>query len=104
MKTLIVAAALLVTASAAFASTATPGAHQRQVRRQHRIEQGMRRGGLTSREGMRMERGHWRIQREIARARADGVVTKQERARIFRMQRMESRRIWMERHDHQRAI
>ena len=100
MKTLIVAAALLVTASSAFA--ATPQAHRRQVRQERRIEQGWRHGGLTPREAMRLQRAHWRIQREIARARADGRVTRRERARILRMQRMESRRIWMERHDRQR--
>jgi uncharacterized membrane protein YebE (DUF533 family) len=104
MKTLIVAAALLVTASSAFANTKTSDAHQRQVRQQHRIEQGTRRGGLTPRETMRLERGHGRVQRAIARAKADGVVTKRERARIVRMQRMESRRIRSQRHDHQRAV
>ena len=100
MKTLIVAAALLITASTAFA--ATPEAHRRQVRQEHRIEQGWRHGGLTQRETMRLQRGHWRIQREIARAKADGRITRKERARILRMQRMESQRIWMERHDRQR--
>jgi uncharacterized membrane protein YebE (DUF533 family) len=103
MKTLIVAIALLVTASSAFANTGAPKAHQRQVRQQHRIEQGMRRGGLTRRETMRLERGHTRIQREIGRAKADGRITKGERARIMRMQGRESRHIWRQRHDRQRA-
>ena len=102
MKTLIVAAALLAAASTAFAADGMPRTHQRQVRQQNRIEQGMRRGGLTSREGMRLERGHWRIQREIARAKADGRITKEERARIMRMQNRMNRRIWWQRHDGQR--
>jgi uncharacterized membrane protein YebE (DUF533 family) len=102
MKTLIVAAALLVTATTAFAEASTPRAHERQVRQQHRIEQGWRRGSLTPRETMRLERGHRMLRREIARAKADGVITRAERARIQRMQNRMNRRIWMERHDRQR--
>ena len=102
MKTLIVAAALLVAASTAFAADGTPRAHQRQVRQQHRIEQGMRRCGLTPRDGLRLERGHMMIRREIARAKAHGRITKEERARIMRMQNRMNRRIWWQRHDGQR--
>jgi len=107
MKTPFAAAlatALLLASSGAFAADATPRAHQRQQRQQHRIEQGRRGGSLTRREAMRLRRGHMNIRREIARARADGVVTRAERARIARMQNMESRRIWRQRHDRQRTI
>ena len=98
MKTLIVAAVLLATASTAFA--ATP--HQRQVRQQHRIEEGRRHGSLTLREGKRLQRGHRMIRREIARAKADGVITKAERVRIQRLQNRMSKRIWVQKHDRQR--
>ena len=105
MKTLIVAAALLAAASTAFAATETPRAHHRQERQQHRIEQGRRHGSLTPRESMRLLRGHRMIRREIARAKADGVVTRAERARIQRLQNRMSRRIWVQKHDRQgRAI
>ena len=97
------AAALLLTSSSAFAHDGTPRAHERQQRQRHRIEQGMRRGGLTPRETMRLERGHMRIGRAIARAKADGKITREEQAHIGRMQNMESRRIWRQRHDGQRA-
>jgi uncharacterized membrane protein YebE (DUF533 family) len=97
------AAVLLLSASSAFAHAGTPRAHHRQQRQQHRIEQGMRRGGLTPRETMRLERGHMRIGRAIARAKADGRITRSERAHIARLQNMESRRIWRQRHDGQRA-
>ena len=99
------AAALPLASSGAFAEgAATPRAHQRQQRQQHRIEQGMRRGNLTPREAMRLRRGRMNIRREIARAKADGVITRAERARIARMQNMESRRIWRQRHDRQHLI
>jgi len=98
------AAALLLTSSSAFAEDGTPRAHQRQQRQQHRIEQGMRRGDVTRREAQRLHRGHMNIRREIARAKADGVVTRAERARIARLQNIESRRIWRQRHDRQRTI
>jgi uncharacterized membrane protein YebE (DUF533 family) len=94
----LAAAALLAAASTSSADTR---AHHRQIRQQHRIEQGMRSGRLTPRETMRLERGHLAIRRAILRARADGVVTARERARIARMQNMESRRIWRQKHDRQ---
>ena len=98
------AAALLLTSSSAFAHDATPQAKQRQQRQQHRIEQGMRRGNLTQREAKRLKRGHMNLRREIARAKADGVITRAERARIARLQNMQSRHIWRQRHDRQRTI
>ena len=107
MKTPFAAAlatALLLTSSSAFALGGTPKAHQRQQRQQHRIEQGVRHGKLTMREAKRLRRGHLSIRREIARAKADGVITRAERARIARLQNMESRRIWRQRHDRQRTI
>ena len=98
------AAALLLTSSSAFAHDATPRAQQRQQNQQHRIEQGMRRGHLTPREAKRLRRGHMSIRRAIARAKADGVITRAERARIARLQNMQSRHIFRQRHDRQRTI
>ena len=97
----LVTAALLAVSSASFAETATPRAHHRQVRQQERIAQGMRSGSLTPREAMRLERGHLQVRRAIVRAQADGVVTARERARIARLQNVESRRIWRQKHDRQ---
>ena len=94
------AAALRLASASAFAQAGAPQAHQRQQRQQHRIEQGRR----TPREAQRLRRSHMRIRREIARAKADGVVTRTERARIARLQNMESRRIWRQAHDRQRTI
>ena len=104
MKTLFAAAlavSLLAAAAPSFANTATPRAHQRQVRQQERIAQGMRSGQLTPRETMRLERRHLAIRRAMVRAKADGVVTARERAHIARMQNGESRRIWRQKHDRQ---
>jgi hypothetical protein len=76
---------------------------QRQDYQQDRIERGIRDGQITSGEARRLEQGERAIDRAQARARADGVVTSQERARIDRMTDRESRDIYRESHDNQRA-
>lgn len=76
---------------------------QRQDYQQDRIEQGIRSGQITRSEAYRLEQGERAIDRAQARARADGVVTPQERARIERMTDREGRAIYRESHDSQQA-
>ena len=76
---------------------------QRQDYQQDRIEHGIRDGQITSSEARRLEQGERAIDRAQARARADGVVTPQERARIDRMTDRESREIYQQSHDRQQA-
>src|SRR5882757_4626678 len=76
---------------------------QRQDYQQERIERGIRDGQITRSEASRLEQGERAIDRAQTRARADGVVTSQERARIDRMTDRESRDIYRESHDNQRA-
>jgi hypothetical protein len=76
---------------------------QRQEYQQERIERGIRSGEITRSEAHRLEQGERAIDRAQARARADGVVTPQERARIDRMVDREGRAIYRESHDNQRA-
>jgi len=75
----------------------------REANQQERIEQGRRDGELTRSETRRLEQGEQRIDRYEARARADGVVTSQERQRLDGMLNRESRDIYRESHDGQRA-
>lgn len=75
----------------------------REAEQQERIRDGIRDGSLTRGEARRLERGEQRIERYEERARADGVVTAQERQRLDRMLDRESRDIYRERHDGQRA-
>lgn len=81
---------------------ATPGIDRREANQQKRIEQGVKSGELTPREAARLEKGQQRIQRMEEKAKADGVVTAQERKRIQHAQDVESRKIAREKHDRQR--
>ena len=76
---------------------------QRQDYQQDRIEHGIRDGQITRSEARRLEQGERAIDRAQARARADGVVTQQERARIDRMTDREGREIYQQSHDRQQA-
>jgi hypothetical protein len=76
---------------------------QRQDYQQDRIEHGIRDGQITSSEARRLEQGERAIDRAQARARADGVVTPQERARIDRMTDRESHEIYQQSHDRQQS-
>ena len=76
---------------------------QRQDYQQNRIEQGIRSGQITRSEAYRLEQGERAIDRAQARARADGVVTQQERDRISRMVDRQGREIYRQSHDSQQA-
>jgi uncharacterized membrane protein YebE (DUF533 family) len=102
MKSATIAAAVLAgTTAVAAAQTATPGIDQRRENQQDRIGAGVASGQLTPRETMRLERGQQHIQNMENRAKADGVVTNAERARIQHAQDVQSRRIYREKHDRQ---
>lgn len=79
------------------------GIDQRQDYQQNRIEQGIRSGQITQNEAWRLEQGERAIDRAQARARADGVVTRQERNRIDYMTDRQGRQIYHQGHDSQQA-
>lgn len=97
-----VAAVCLMLPLFAFAQPATPRVDQREARQEARIQQGVQSGALTPREAGRLEAGQQRIENMEARAKADGVVTRQERAHLHHAQDVQSRRIAREKHDRQR--
>ena len=75
---------------------------KRQQRQQKRIAQGVNSGELTARETARLERQEARLNKEIARDRADGGgLSVAERRKITRQQNRESRRIYRQKHDGQ---
>jgi len=76
---------------------------QRQDYQQNRIEQGIRNGQITQGEAWRLEQGERAIDRAQARARADGVVTQQERNRIDHMTDRQGQQIYRQGHDSQQA-
>lgn len=85
----------------AFAQANTPRVDQRQANQDQRIEQGVASGSLTQREANRLERGQQRVDNMENRAKADGVVTRQERVHLHQAQDVQSRRIYAQKHDRQ---
>ena len=85
----------------AFAQTNTPRVDQREANQERRIDQGVAAGSLTPREANRLERGQQHVDNMENRAKADGVVTRQERARLNHAQNVQSKRIYAQKHDRQ---
>jgi len=88
-----------LTATIASAQTATPRIDRREARQSARIHQGVKSGELTPGEAARLRAGERHIDRMETRAKADGKVTPQERARITRAQNRESHRIYRYKHN-----
>ena len=104
MKTILAAAlAAAFALPAAAQTTSTPRIDKRQELQERRIDQGVQSGSLNEREAARLERGQARVQKMEDKAAADGRVTAKERVRIEKAQDRQSRRIYREKHDRQRA-
>jgi hypothetical protein len=83
-----------------FAQEATPRINERQVDQQKRIRQGVRSGQLTRKEARQLKVGEARIQHDKMMAKADGRVTRAERAKLTREQNRESKAIYNKKHNH----
>jgi polyhydroxyalkanoate synthesis regulator phasin len=111
MKLSTTLAMIAVTAfsNLAFAQTPTPsdkaGARidARQAEQQKRIDAGVKSGELTQKEAARLQKGQERIQKMEDKARADGKITKAEARRIEHAQDHQSKNIYREKHDKQKA-
>ena len=104
IKTTFVASLLAVAfAAPAFAQTATPGIDQRQANQEKRIEQGVKSGELTKKEAANLEKREAKLQTDKQKAKADGVVTKQERAKLQHEANRDSKAIYRQKHDAQKA-
>jgi uncharacterized membrane protein YebE (DUF533 family) len=79
------------------------GIDQRQDYQQNRIERGIQSGQITESEAYRLRQGELAIDRTQARARADGVVTQQERNRIDNMTDRQGQQVYRQSHDSQQA-
>ena len=92
--TTVIAAALAVMAFASIAfADGNVRAERRQVRQHVRIHQGVKSGALTRHEAKRLRQGQAHIRHLKLRSRADGVVTRREKARVERAQDRQSRAI-----------
>ena len=101
LKTAVISLMLAAPLAAFAQSNATPGIDQRQANQERRIQQGVQSGSLTQPEAARLERGQDRLQAKENRAKADGVVTKQERVQLQRAENRQSERIYNQKHDRQ---
>ena len=86
---------------AAGAQTNTPRVDQREANQVARIQQGAASGSLTQKETMRLDNGQQRVQNMEMQAKADGVVSKQERHQLHHAQEVQSRHVYKQKHDRQ---
>ena len=89
----IVLGALFTTANAQ-QTIKQKGRHER-----HRIAQGVKSGELTKAKTKNLVQGQKEIHQDVKAAKADGVVTKEERKDIKQDQRQESRKIYRKKHN-----
>lgn len=90
-----------VSVSISAQAQSTPKLDQREARQEQRIEKGEQSGALTHREANRLERREDKLDQHEAAAKADGVVTKQERALLHAEAKRDSARIYRQKHDRQ---
>ncbi len=102
-RTLLTATIFASMTTIAAAQSSTPGIDGRQANQEQRIQQGVSSGRLTPHETYKLEQGQARVRNQENRAKADGVVTNAERARIQRAQNVQSQRIYNQKHDAQTA-
>lgn len=80
-------------------STATPNVSKRQIQQQKRIAEGVRSGELTAKETANLEMREAKIQADKRAAKADGVVTSAERAKLHAEENHVSRKIYQKKHN-----
>ncbi len=98
MKTLILAAAAVAVFSSS-AMAGTPLVDKRQQNQAKRIFNGVQNGQLTYRETGKLIRGQVRVHYKEQQFKSDGVVTRAERGRLFRMQTRQDLRIYRKKHN-----
>lgn len=79
--------------------TKTPVINKRQQRQSNRVKQGIKSGEVTGKEAVGLALEQKAIQRQEARAKADGNVTTKERAKIHRSQNQASKDIYKAKHN-----
>lgn len=82
---------------------ATPRIDQRQANQQARINEGVASGQVTAKEQARLQGQQANIAGDKAAAKADGVVTKQERRHLKREQNRADRNIHRKKHNGKHA-
>ena len=83
------------------ANDSTPNLDKREAHQHARVHQGVESGSLTKPEARRLREGEARLKYNEAKAKADGTVTSEERAKLQREADRESERIYRQKHDAQ---
>lgn len=84
-------------------TTSTQRIDKRQEKQQTRIDKGVQSGQLNEKEAARLQKGQARVQKMEDKAMADGKMTKKERQHIEHAQDQQSKKIYREKHDKQKA-
>jgi hypothetical protein len=84
-------------------SPSMPRVDKREAKQQARIDQGVASGQLNQKEATRLENGQARVNQAEANAKADGKVTRRERKHLDHMQDKQSRKVYRQKHDQQKA-
>jgi len=93
-----------VVALPAFADeTNTPRVDQRETHQQQRIEQGEKSGSLTTSEAAKLNAREDKLKADEAAAKADGKVTKKERAHLKHEENRDSKAIANKKHNKKTA-
>ncbi len=103
MRLFSIVATLLVVASLTVvqAQTRTPVVNNREHNQRARIRQGVASGELNQREAARLQGREAGLTAQRRVARADGVVTNQERRDLLKTENRDSRAIYHQKHDAQ---
>ena len=101
LKSTLISLVLISPLSSLAQSNNTPKFDQRQANQERRIQQGEQSGSLTQREAERLNKGQDHLQTVEQKAKADGTVTRQERARLQHAEDKQSVRIYRQKHDRQ---
>ncbi len=100
-STLLLVSAIIFTGAL---SEAKDARHQRREHKQEaRINKGIENGSLNEAEQRRLQRGQKRVDHAQDKAMADGTVTAKEKLKIEKMQDVQSKRIYRQKHDGQNA-
>lgn len=103
MMALMIAALPGLVLAQSSGTPSTPRIDQRQAEQQKRIDRGVKSGELNKKEAARLQKGQQRVQKMEDKAMADGKMTKKERKKIEHAQDQESKKIYREKHDKQKA-
>ena len=102
MKKLILFFALMGGLTFFASAQSTPRVAKKQVKQNVRIDHGIANGELTRQEVRNLTRQQRHIQAEKKIAKADGIVTRREKAHIRQDQRVANRNIYRQKHDAQK--